>query len=225
MLRIFFDWSEVWSLLIPLTILVVKKKKYADYLKPVIAYIIITLLIFLAANIIWKHKNDWHLPQWLHSNNYLYNTHAILQFFLFGLFFIRLNQPFAILLKKLFFVVFILFALINFIFFEKFFFFNSISSHIHSVGVGLLLAYCLLYFLFLLQDDSVLVIQKQKGFWIVSALTIYVTVNFFIFLFYSTLILDEKNRHWAENIWDVHNATFLLLCICITKTFNEQPEK
>jgi hypothetical protein len=77
----------------------------------------------------------------------------------------------------------------------------------------------------LLQDDSVLVIQKQKGFWIVSALTIYVTVNFFIFLFYSTLILDEKNRHWAENIWDVHNATFLLLCICITKTFNEQPEK
>jgi hypothetical protein len=118
MLRIFFDWSEVWSLLIPLTILVVKKKKYADYLKPVIAYIIITLFIFLAANIIWKHKNDWHLPQWLHSNNYLYNTHAILQFFLFGLFFIRLNQPFAILLKKLFFVVFILFALINFIFLD-----------------------------------------------------------------------------------------------------------
>lgn len=225
MLREFFDWSEVWAPLIPLAILVTGKRKYAGYLKPVITYIVITFLLFLLANIMWKYQKEWHLPTWMHSNNFLYNTHSVIQFFLFGIFFMRLKQPYADILKKLIFPAFVLFTIINFSFYENFFYFNSISSHLHSVGVGLLLVFCLLYFLYLLQDDRVLVIQKQNGFWIVSSLTIYVTVNFFIFLFYSTLIIDENNNHFAENIWDVHNATFIILCICIAKTLYEQPEK
>src|ERR687886_624535 len=94
----FIDWSEVWALLIPLTILLFYRKQ-PRILKPVIIYIWLALLINLAIDVSWKllvkYKKTaiptW-IPAWFQSNNYMYNIHSIVRFICFTSFFIMLNQ-------------------------------------------------------------------------------------------------------------------------------------
>lgn len=78
----------------------------------------------------------------------------------------------------------------------------------------LLLIYCMIYYLEALKDD-----QKnlflETDFWVVTGLSIYVVVNFFVFLFYQPMIdVDVK---LAINIWNVHNIAFIIFCLLITK--------
>src|SRR5690349_11245276 len=97
-LQLFFDWSEVWALLIPLFALIGKSKQ-PSFMKPVIIYLWATLLLNLAGDIIGDFKK--HLPDWLQSNNPLYNIHSIVRFTCFTYFFISLQQPHFSRLKKI----------------------------------------------------------------------------------------------------------------------------
>ena len=54
-------------------------------------------------------------------------------------------------------------------------------------------------------------------FWVVTGLSIYVVVNFFVFLFYLPMIYVDPKL--AENIWNVHNIAFIIFCLFITKAF------
>src|SRR5687768_13652587 len=88
------DWSEVWGLLIPIFVLLVHKNLYTDnYLKPVVLYIWIALLLNVMIDVIWKFKIILNLPEWLRTNNYLYNIHSIVRFMCFSWFFRLLQQP------------------------------------------------------------------------------------------------------------------------------------
>ncbi|SEB15051.1 hypothetical protein [Pedobacter hartonius] len=213
MLKIFqmiIDWSEVWSLLIPLTILLTKKQPAV--LKPVVFYVWIALLINLATDLTWKFRHL--LTETQNSNNYLYNIHSIIRFLLFSLFFIRLNQPFLVHIKKLIPVFFILFVLINFWFFESFFDYWKFSSRLLSVEAILLLFYCLQYYLFKI-NDNVEVKIFNADFWIVTGLGIYVTFNFFIFLLYNELTV--RLQYFAISLWSFHNISFVIFNVFIAK--------
>jgi hypothetical protein len=92
------DWSEAWAPLIPLAIWVCHREQ-PGYLRPVVLYIWAAFFIDLGIDLIWKCRT--HIsPPW-NSNNYLYNVHSLVRFFLFVAFFIRLNQPFLVRVKRI----------------------------------------------------------------------------------------------------------------------------
>ena len=76
--------------------------------------------------------------------------------------------------------------------------------------------YCIQYYLSELRDDSD-AFSRKKVFWIVTGLSIYVVVNFFVFLFYVPMLTQDPNL--ADNMWNVHNLAYIILCIFIAKSF------
>jgi hypothetical protein len=212
-LQLIFDWSEVWTLLIPLFVLIVNTKQPA-FLKPVIIYLLLALPINLIGDIIADYKK--YFPSWLQSNTPLYNIHSIVRFTCFCYFFISLKQPYFLQLKKILPLVSFLFIIVNFGFFENFFNVDSLSGNLLSAEAYLLLVYCMLYYLAQLRDET----DKISGgpdFWIVTGLSIYVVINFFVFLFYVPMI--KENPELANNMWSVHNVAYITFSVFIAKAF------
>jgi len=71
---------------------------------------------------------------WLQSNNPIYNLHSVVRFACFSYFFIALPQPVFKTFKKIIAAVFVLFGIINFTFFENFFYPNHLSGNILSAS-------------------------------------------------------------------------------------------
>src|SRR4051794_1527700 len=96
-IKLILNWSEVWALLIPLTILFIKPKQPLP-LKPIIIYIGLALLLNLEADLIGIY---WKLfPDWFNSNTVLYNIHSIVRYSCFAYFFLLLIDPFYNKIKK-----------------------------------------------------------------------------------------------------------------------------
>ena len=216
------DGSEVWALLIPIFFILRQKQKVA-YLKPVQLYVWIALILNIAIVLISK-RNQWFglpeypQPAWLGSNNFIYNIHSVARFLLFSWFFILLNQTFFYKIKKSLPVLFVLCGLVNFIFFEDFFYYWSFSGRLISIEATLLLFYCLLYYMHMLRDEESS-FRKSPSFWVVTGLSIYVVVNIPIFLFYMALL--KQFEDFTIGIWDIHNLSYILFCIFIAKAFYE----
>jgi hypothetical protein len=217
MLKIFqfiIDWSEVWALLIPISVLLFKKQPVG--LKLVVFYIWIALIINLSIDIIWKFRTM--LPAAYNSNNYLYNLHSAIRFYLFSAFFIHLNQPFLVTLKKIIPICFTIFIIINFTFYENFFDYWKLSSRLLSTEAIFLLFYTLQYYLFKINDNVGTKIMNSD-FWITTGLGIFVTLNFFIFLLYNELTLRFQN--FAISLWSVHNISYIVFNLFLAKGFYE----
>src|SRR5438105_1367977 len=111
-----FDWLEVWALLIPIGFMLTVKKTQ-PFLKPVIYYLFTALALNIIVSCIYnQRKLGWNLP-W-HHNVVIYNIHSIARLLFFSWFFIRLQQPFLVTIKKMLPYIFLVFVAVNFIFFE-----------------------------------------------------------------------------------------------------------
>lgn len=207
------NWSEVWAIFIPLLVLLLTRKQPA-YLRPVIIYLWIALVLNLTGDMIGDYKA--HLPGWLHSNNILYNIHSLVRFFCFSYFFLLLGRNFAGTLDKLINISAFIFVVYNFVFIEKFNNFDHLSGNLLATEAYVLLIYCMQYYLFQLKTDTS-EFKKKKDFWIVTGLSIYVVINFFVFLFYVPLLTENPNL--ADQMWSVHNLAYITLCIFIAKAF------
>jgi hypothetical protein len=212
--QMILDWSEVWVLLIPLFFLF--RHRQPSLLKPVIIYLWLALALNIFGDIIADFKWAFHFPAWLQSNNPLYNLHSVVRFACFSYFFISLPHSRFKTFKKIIAGLFILFFIIDFGFFEHFFYYNHLSGNLLSAEAYLLLIYCVLYYLEVLigEDDSAF---KGPVFWIVTGLAIYLVVNFFVFLFYVPMINEDIVLVLA--IWNVHNVAYIILCLFITRAF------
>ena len=204
------DWSEVWALIIPLAVLLFRRQQPAT-LKPIIVYLWIAFILNVAIDIIVVINLD---PKSDLSNNPLYNMHSIARFICFSLYFINLPRSSFTKFKKVLAAVSAVFLIINFSFFEKFFNYNTFSGYLLSAEAYILLVYCMLYYLTELKNDSDNLFNTSH-FWIVTGLSIYVVINFFVFLFYIPLFDVDENL--AANIWNVHNIAFIIFCLFITK--------
>lgn len=220
MFRTLIDWSEMWALFIPIWF-IIKAKHKPVYLKPIKIFVWLSLVLNVAQLIIW-YRLKLDLPEFptiLQSNTFIYNLLSVTRLLTFSFFFILLQQPFMPRIKKIIPFGFILFMILNFTFFEHFFS-NALSSRILATEAALLLFYCIQYFIFQLIETQTTTLTRKKGFWIVTGLSIYVAVNFFIFLFYE--YLTDSAKTFAVDMWDVHNVVFLILCIAIAIQFNQK---
>ncbi|MBI5857038.1 MAG: hypothetical protein HZB42_05240 [Sphingobacteriales bacterium] len=224
MYHLIIDWAEAWAPLIPL-FFILRKKNKIPWLKPVSIYIWVALLLNLAATLLWKYKVAWGIKEgdFLWSNNFLYNIHSIIRLLLFSWFFILLKQRFMHRIKAVLPFLFLILVAVNFIFFEDFFNRQMLSSRLLATEAAILLFYCLQYYIFLMLEDRSTSLKKQPGFWIVTSLTFYVAVSFFIFLFYTHLV--NEDWEFAVDIWDVHNIAFIFLCIFIAIQFHRDAKQ
>lgn len=220
-------WSEIWALFIPIVALLMNKKKYNNLI-PVCIYLFSSLVLNTFIVLISELKGDWGLQEddFFWNNNVFYNVSSIIRLLLFAWYFISLKQEFMQKVKAIVPFMFILFVCINFIFFEKFVpqgEYEWFSSRLLATEAALLLFYCLQYFIYLIIEDKHRHIKEAPGFWIVTGLSIYVSANFFIYLFHE--YLSEKTRDFAINIWDVHNIVFIIFCIFIAIQFHMENKK
>jgi len=210
-LQLVLDWSEVWAPLIPMLFYLFNRHQPA-YIKPVIIYLFIAFFFNLVGDIISSYKI--YLPSWMQSNNPLYNIHSIVRFVCFGYFFLLLRQNNFSWLKKTLPLLSLVIILFNFIYLEDFGDPAHLSGNLLAAEAYLLLIYCILYYLAKLRDEDG-EIGTGPDFWIVTGLSIYVVVNFFVFLFYVPMI--DHDSLLAERIWNVHNVAYIILCLFITK--------
>jgi len=207
------DWSEVWALLIPLSIFL-WKRNLNFIMRPVLWYVCIALFLNIVQDIIWKFKDEFHFKGIFYNNPFVYNTHSIVRFFMFSIFFLRLQPSRFKSLKIILAVLFLAFIIINFSIYQSF---TDFSSLLFGVETALLLLYCLLYYLTLLQQEDYDSYGRLPEFWVVTGLSIYVVINFPIFLFYRTLTVQFEN--FAIDIWDVHNLSYIIFCLFLAKAF------
>ena len=210
-------FSEVWALLIPLYFML-RLRTQPDYMKPVKFYIWMALLINIQIILIYFFRNKWVAPFWFESNNHLYNLHSLVRFFSFAVFFIALRQAFLKPLKIAAVILFIIFTVVNFSYYENYFDFWSFSGRLLSIEAGVLLIFCLQYYFFILRED-IHSTERPPSFWVVTGLSIYVVVNFPIFLFYKAML--KQFEDFAIDIWDVHNISYVIFCIFLAKAFYE----
>ena len=226
------NWSEVWSPLIPLAFYIFLRPG-ARWIKPILIFLIITLICSIASDVIWYRKklgiNPWfekNLWWWfdtdavtgkkdIFKNNIFYNLNSFARLIFFSIFF----QYFYPVFKKLNrFVpwIFLILMIINFVWFENV---KDFSSRQHSVEAAILLFYSLLYFYKTTLDDNIESTSALPQSWLVSGLTLYTAINFFIFLFYKYLMSLPQFKIYAVEIWNVHNISFILLNIFIAISF------
>lgn len=207
-------WLEVWALLIPLFVLI-KKPRQPGYIQPIVYYLFIALFLNVVMVLIWK-RETFGLNTEFDNNNPVYNFHSIARLIFFSVFFIQLKQPFLTHVKRVIPFLFIIFVVINFIFFEDFFYQTKISSRLHTIESGILIFYCLQYYLFRLKDEQA-AYAKMPDFWIVTGLSIFLVISFPIYLFYDRMLSEELK--FVIIIWEVQKAAFLIFCLLIAKAF------
>jgi hypothetical protein len=209
-----FDWSEVWGVLIPLIVLYGFRRQQPPHFRPVIIYLLFALAINIVIDIIQDFKP--YLPFWMQKNNVLYNVHSVARFVCFASYFSMLNPRSFKKLKKIVPIIFIVFLLVNFSIAENFLYPDHISGNLHAAESFLLLIYCMGHYLSELKEDRRFLLTG-KDFLVVTGLSIYVVTNFFIFLFYVPML--TYNKELAINMWYIHNAAYILLCVFIARSF------
>ncbi len=209
--REIFDLSEVWALTIPITQLILKPKQ-PSFLRPVILYLLLALALNLTCDFLSEY-NKMHRGDEI-SNNPIYNLHSVLRFFCFSYFFISLKQKFYKSLDRILPLLYLVAVVINLTTSQGIFYKYNISGNLFTIEAFFLLCYCMLYYLSQLKAE-VKEMRHSKDFLVVTGLAIYVVVNFFVFLFYVPLI--KENAMLANNMWDVHNSAYIILCTFIAK--------
>ncbi len=219
--RSIFDWSEVWALFLPLAILF-KYKPKKDWVKPVIIYLFIALVLNIVIDFMWYvNKNNWFdsRPGDRWNNNILYNLQSVNRLFLFSWFFSTLGDHFK-KITRLLPAIFLISSLIYFSFFNSFL---VISSYLMAMEAGFLLIYCLWFTYTLIKEDQLHSIISHNCYWVIGGLTIYTSVSFFIFLFYNYLMNHYKE--YSVSLWDIHNVLFMILCVSISIAFYYESDR
>src|SRR5688572_4718788 len=88
-LKFIRDWTEVWSLIIPLLVIIYHRGKFRD-IKPVVIYVIVAFILNLVATTQYNFNSV--LPTALKNNNIFYNLHSIARVAFFSWYIIGLRH-------------------------------------------------------------------------------------------------------------------------------------
>jgi hypothetical protein len=214
MIRQVLDWSEIWAPVISLIAFSFSKSKKITGVSLVIVYIFVAIVLNTLADIIWLYKHS--MPVWCQSNNILYNIHSIIRSVLFAIIFIKqLHTIKERIISWGLLCLYLVFAIINFTVIQSMMVFSSYLFAAEGILLILMSMQCLWY-LFLNEKNDTL--RHDPSFWIAIGVSIYEAANFFIFLFYSSLI---STTYFAEYGWDIHNVFYIFFCLCLAKAIYE----
>jgi hypothetical protein len=200
-------WSEVWPLLIPLMVILIHNIRGKE-IRPVILYVLLALLLNLTANLVSIYRA--RLPDWMQSNNILYNVHSFIRVLLFGWYFTRLNLLRPVWFPKLLFAAYGLYVIINFVLIESVW---ILSSGLFAAESIILLTFGITYFSSSIRDESDRNWLKHPSFLICTAVCFYKAITFFIFLFYYPV--SESTPQFGILTMRIYAVCFMLFCILL----------
>lgn len=209
--QIIRDWSEVWALLIPLTVILVHKPK-GTKTSWLILYVIFALVLNIASTIIAQFHGS--MPSWLKNNNILYNLHSVARVIFFSLYIGRVRSYKYPIAFKLLLMAYIGFIIINFNFIESALY---LSPNLFAAESIILLIVCLLYFFRSLQDESDIYWLKQPSFLVCAGVCFYEVITFFVFLFFNIINYspEHKDISFADILSLIYMISFVILCILL----------
>ncbi|MGQ0737589.1 MAG: hypothetical protein ACT4OJ_00880 [Bacteroidota bacterium] len=209
------DWTEVWALLIPLTVIIIHRPK-GHHIRLIVWYVIAGFILNFTATFALEYY--YLMPSWMYidnrvNNNILYNVHSFIRVLLLG-WYIVIIRPyrFPVILKGLLLTYFV-FVFINFIFIETPFY---LSTRLFAAESIVLLTMCLFYFFRSIQDESQVNWLKHSSFLVCTGVCIYEAITFFIFLFFYPLHDKNSafaNTAFAEATMRLYTMMYLALCI------------
>jgi len=201
------EWSEVWALLIPFTIILFYKPDKA-VMYPVILYICVALVLNTIATILYVFYKQ--MPDYLQNNNILYNLHTLARVLFFSWYFIKITPRRFLRLYKALLCVYIIFVMVNFLFFESPLF---LSTNLFAAGSILLLFLSLTFSLRSIQDESNTNWTRLPSFLVCTAVALYEAVTFFIFLFIYPMA--EKDPEFGKLCLKIYQVIFVVFCVLI----------
>lgn len=185
------------SIFLPFIIIVLSKKKY-EYPLTFLKYLIFfTALVEVIVETLWWHSVN-NLP--------LLHLYIIVEFALLGwMYHLYLYKLLGRYLIPLIIVAFCTFSIINSLFIQSIFTFNTYARAIENL---LLILLSLAYFYKMLKELKVKYLEKDPMFWINSGILVYFSGNLFIFIF-SNYILPHKSLNML--FWSIHATLNLFI--------------
>jgi hypothetical protein len=198
--------------IIPLILSGYKFKSLNSVQKKLLYLLIIVLIVESVSNILWYQKIN-NLP--------VYHFFTVIQFLLIvNIYREALSQIFS----KLFFtslsIGFIVFAIINIIYFQDFFTFNSNATTLTGVIV---IFFSLSYFYALLKEVKYSALETNPMFWINSGFLIYFSSNLILFFMNNTLFKGVTEASLI--LWGLHAIINIVLTIFYTVAIWVKPKK
>ena len=150
------------------------------------------------------------------SNHWWYNIHAPFQI-LFYLFFYYYTIQSAIIKKWVLWasVVFLLFAILNFLFLEGW---NSFNTSTLRIGFLLIVCFCFLYFHELLNSKALLNPLKQPTFWLSTGIMVF-HIGFFVYLSVFHLLTVENVKAYGGLLTFIPKSLSILLYLFFAIAF------
>ena len=205
-------WSEVWAFLIPLTIIIIFKPRGKN-VGLLIAYVLTGFFLNFCAifTLVYPDLVPYFLK---YNNNIFYNVHSFVMVIFLGWYIIKVRPYKYIALLKGLIALYVIFVLINFIFFERPLIY---STRLFTVGSIVLLVLCLYYFIDLIKEESQVSLLKHPSFIISSGICLYHAVTFFIFLFLRPMFNSAYNKDpsFSDLMMKITQITFLIFCILL----------
>jgi hypothetical protein len=213
LIQLMLDWSEVWALLIPLIVLLIHKPR-GNKLGFVSLYVIIALVLNFIA--VFTIEFYYLIPEWVFTGNGLYyNLHSFTMVICFTGYFIGIRKyKYSLLLKSLL-LIYLVFVFINFSFLESPV--HRLSTRHFTAGSIVLLVICLFYFFRAIVEESQANWLKHPSFLICTAVCLYQSITFFIFLFiYPMFDLSyNQNMDFADLMMKTYQLIFVIFCILL----------
>ncbi|HUR66922.1 MAG TPA: hypothetical protein VMZ03_11300 [Chitinophagaceae bacterium] len=177
-----------------------------------VAYVIIALCLNTVSTVMAQFYGQ--MPSWLKNNNILYNIHSMTRVFFFSFYIITVRPYKHISLLTGLLVAYIVFVIINFIFFEPILY---LSPNLFAAESIVLLVMCMSYFFRSIDDESDTYWLKQPSFLVIGGICFYEVVTFFVFLFFNTInySTEHKDRVFADALLMVYTVSYVILCVLL----------
>ncbi|MEW7281131.1 hypothetical protein ABW636_21250 [Aquimarina sp. 2201CG1-2-11] len=178
-----------------------------------LVYLLLTvLLVESISNILWYQKVN-NLP--------VYHFYTVLEFLLITAIY---KKVLASLFSKLFFIIisssFVLFAVINTLFFQDLQTFNSNTTTLTGVVV---IFFSLCYFYALLKEVKYSTLETNPMFWINSGFLIYFSSNLILFFMNNSLFKGITEASYI--LWGLHAFINIVLTLFYTIAIWVTPKK
>ena len=187
------------SILIPIIIAVSRFQKMPAYAKCLLVYLVMSAIVNTTAIILALN----HTP-----NLWLLHIYTILESFLLLYYFklIIINKNANSFIRILLWA-FPLFCVVNFLFLQSLYSFNTYARPVEAI---IFITLCAEYWWHGNEEDSERSWGNIPNNWIVTGLMLYFAGAFFLFLFAKYIMTGVANKKAWDLVWDV-NATLVLI--------------
>jgi len=150
------------------------------------------------------------------QQQFIFATFNILQFTLFSYFFYSsLHEKRFKYIPVIGAVIFYIVALSNFTNTK----FDSLSVSLASV---LIIPYCILLLYEQIKDPNIVFVYYNKKFWVIIAFFIYASATLFLYVYYSTLSLEQRSSYWAiNNFFEILKNILFCISFIMKKRSND----